>query len=138
MRKRNLELLLWSTIQKNKKNHNVNNSSNREVAKKKGKSNLQMMFISLKTSVAKDLITKSNNLNEQRIKRNYRVIRFTNLKIKEVSVHRPPVSKTIIKIQMIITNVVEGTIGVAVVEANNKEGAETNEVAIEMISLGRL
>ena len=97
-----------------------------------------MMFISLKTSVAKDLITKSNNLNEQRIKRNYRVIRFTNLKIKEVSVRRTPVSKTIIKIQMIITNVVEGTIGVAVVEANNKEGAETNEVAIEMILLGRL
>jgi hypothetical protein len=96
------------------------------------------MFISLKTSVAKDLITKSNNLNEQRIKRNYRVIRFTNLKIKEVSVRRTPVSKTIIKIQMIITNVVEGTIGVAVVEANNKEGAETNEVAIEMILLGRL
>ena len=78
-----------------------------------------MKFIGLKTSVAKDLIIKSSSLSEQKTKRSYRVIRFINLRNKEVSVRRP-VSKAIIE--------------VAVVEFNSREGAETNEVAIEMTS----
>lgn len=133
MRKRSLELhLLCKKIQKNKKNQNLN-SSNREVGREKGKICLQMKFIGLKTSVAKDLIIKSSSLSEQKTKRSYRVIRFINLRTKEVSVRRP-VSKAIIKIQMIITSVVEVTIEVAVVEFNSREGAETKEVAIEMTS----
>ena len=133
MRKRSLELhLLCKKIQKNKKNQNLN-SSNREVDWEKEKICLQMKFIDLKTSVIKDLIIKSSSLREQKTKRSYRVIRFINLRIREVSVRRP-VSKAIIKIHMIITSMVEVTIEVAVVEFISREEAETNEVAIEMTS----
>lgn len=90
-----------------------------------------MKFKGLKTSVAKDLIIKSSSLNVQKTKRSYRVIRFKNLRTKEVSVRRP-VSKAIIIIQMIITSVVEVIIEVAVIKFIRREGAETNEVAIEM------
>jgi len=131
MRKKSLELhLLCKKIQKNKKNQN-HNSSNRGVGREMGKICLQMKFKGLKTSVAKDLIIKSSSLNEQKTKRSCRVIRFKNLRTKEVSVRRP-VSKAIIIIQMIITSVVEVIIEVAVIKFIRREGAETNEVAIEM------